>query len=122
MTLLPLLFWFLIPLTKAASDWSGISQCGQYQVSGIARSTKKGPVIVVNENSQSEFRITVPLTNEARIVPYLDKALIATVSFEKQPVDYHYQGVVIEIGSRIPNPLSPKDSGVKMLSGAKCKK
>ena len=123
MTLLSTILLVLIPLAAAASEhWSGISHCGLYQVSGVARSSQKGPVMVVNEKSQSEFSIRVPITNEAKLAPYIDKTFIAKVSFEKKPVEGNYQAVVKEIVSRVPNPLSPKDSGVKILSEAKCKK
>jgi hypothetical protein len=103
-------------LTGLAQNWTGISDCGTYEVKGVTRSTKQGPVIIVNEKTQSEFTITVPIQNEATLAPYVDKAIVAEVTFQSPT-----RGSVNKIKTRIPNPLSPKDSGVQMVTKSKCK-
>lgn len=119
MTLLSaILFTFFI--SPHPQNWSGITSCGIYQVSGIVRALKSGLVMVINEKTQSEIIISVAIPNEAKLAPYLDKSMLATVAFEKKPLAPNYQAVVKDIASRIPNPLSPKDSGIKILSEAKC--
>jgi hypothetical protein len=106
----------LVSIPANSQDWSGISKCGIYLVNGIVRTTPKGHVIVVNEKSQSEFTITVSIPNEAKLAPYLDKAMVAKVALVKKSL----LGEVKEISSRIPNPLSPQDTGVKLLTQIKC--
>jgi hypothetical protein len=119
MTLLSAIFLTFF-ITPNQQNWSGITVCGSYQVSGIVRAFKSGLVMVVNEKTQSEIVISVPIPNEAKLAPYLDKSMLATVAFVKKPQASHYQAVVQNIAARIPNPLSPKDSGIKILSEAKC--
>ncbi len=112
----------LISNQSLAESWTGISHCGIYEVKGVAHSTKNGLVIVVNEKTRSEIVITVPILNEAKLAPYIDKAFSAEVLIETIPSGSKVIGTIKDIHSRIPNPLDPKDTGLKMISKAKCKK
>lgn len=111
---------YLISSATFSQDWTGISDCGTYQVNGIARSTKKGLVIMVNEKTQSEITITTPILNETYLAPYVDKALKASVVFAKKSPGSKALGTIKEIESRVPNPLNPMDTGIKLISKAKC--
>lgn len=104
-----------------ALDWTGISNCGTYQVKGVGRLSDKGLMIVVNEKSQSEVTIIVPIENEAFLAPYVDKAMEASVLFTAKPKGSKAEGIIKEIKSRIPNPINPKDTGIKFISKAACK-
>lgn len=104
-----------------SQDWTGISDCGTYKVSGVARSAKNGLVIVVNEKSKSEVTINVPLQNEALLAPYVDMALEASLIFTKKSQGSKVEGTIKEIKSRVPNPINPMDTGIKLISKAKCK-
>jgi hypothetical protein len=116
------LFLLTLSLPSLAEDWTGISDCGNYQVSGVVRSKKDGPVIVINEKTQSEITITLPIQNEAKVAPYINKAIAATISFERKPSRTEVVGIIKSIEVRIPNPLDPKDTGIKFLSKVECKK
>lgn len=116
-----LLSSFLVCSSLGAQEWTGISSCGTYQVKGIARSTDKGLVIAVNEKSQSEIIIKVSVQNESFLAPYVDKAIEASVLFEKMPRGPIVEGTIKEIKSRIPNPINPLDTGTKLISKAPCK-
>lgn len=118
--LLPI-FLLLLSLPALAEEWTGFSDCGIYQVNGVARTTKNGLVIVVNEKTQSELIITVPILNEAKLAPYIDKALAANVVIEQKPSGPKFLATIKEIQSRIPNPLAPKDTGIKIISKVECK-
>lgn len=76
--------------------------------------------MVANEKNLSEITITVPIPNEAKLAHYLDKSMLATVAFVKKPQASNYQAVIQNIAARILNLLSPIDSGIKILSEAKC--
>lgn len=104
-----------------AQDWLGISDCGLYQVNGVARLTKEGPVMVVNEKTKSEFIITVPTFNEPFLAPYIDKAMQASVEISKKSLGSKIEGTIKEIKRRISNPLKPMDTGVKLISKVACK-
>lgn len=116
-----LIFIFLfLSLPTQAQNWSGVSDCGLYQVKAVVHSTPNGPVIIVNEKSQSELIISVPITNEAKLAPYLDRAMVATIRVVKKPLSQSFSATIKEIQSRIPNPLSPQDTGIKIISKEKC--
>ena len=115
------LFIILLAQNSFAQEWTGISDCGIYQVSGIARLTKEGPVMLVNEKTKSEFIINVPTMNEPFLAPYIDKAMLASVEISKKSVGSKIEGTIKEIKRRIPNPLDPMDTGVKLISKAACK-
>lgn len=113
---------FLLLFLPLAHAWTGISDCGLYEVRAIARSTPKGLVMVVNEQSQSQFTIILPITNEATLAPYIDKPLTASVLFEKKYSTASTLGIVQKIEDRIPNPLLPLDTGLKLMTKGRCKK
>jgi hypothetical protein len=104
-----------------ADDWTGITDCGSYLIRGITRSTKNGLIIVVNEKTQSEITILVPILNEAMLAPYIDRAITATVTVEKKLPGEKVRGTIQHIKSRNPNPLNPKDTGVSIITKADCK-
>lgn len=103
-----------------AQDWSGISDCGRYTVSGVGRSTHEGLVIVVNEKSESEIVIHVPILNEPYLAPYVDRAMIATVLIPKVPHGSSVEGIVEMIERRIPNPINPLDTGMRLTEKTAC--
>ena len=74
---------FLSSFANAATLWNGFKGCGMYQALGIGRSTKNGLVIVINEKTQSEIVLTLPIANEATLAPYVDRELNASVILKK---------------------------------------
>jgi hypothetical protein len=118
--LLIIFFSLLISLPALAQNWSGVSECGLYRAQGIARTTNKGPVIVVNEKSRSEVILSVSLISEVKLAPYIDRAIVVTIAVNKNPKSQHFTATIKEIKSRIPNPLSPNDTGINIISKEKC--
>ena len=115
------LFSIFLSFSSYAADWTGFTDCGDYLVNGIARSDKNGIVIVVNEKTQSQISITVPISHEPILAPYLNKELKATLHFEKKSPGTKLSGTIIAIDSRNPNPLNPKDTGISLINKANCK-
>lgn len=120
-SLISITFTLLISSSLFAQDWTGISDCGVYQVNAVARSVKNGLVIIVNEKTKSEITISVPVQNEAYLAPYVDRAMTASVIFAKKSQGAKVEGTIKEIKSRIPNPINPMDTGIKLISKAECK-
>lgn len=118
-----ILFIFLIQMSPPlfAQDWTGVNGCGIYQVKGIGHLGDKGLTIIVNEKTQSEFQIKVPTLNEAYLAPYIKRPLEAKILIDKKPNGVDVTATIKEIKSRIPNPLNPMDTGIKLISKAKCK-
>lgn len=116
--LMTTLLFFSVP--SLAQDWTGISDCGRYSVRGVGRTMQHGAVIVVNEKSESEIIVHVPIINEAFLAPYNDRALIATVLIPKVPQESSVEGIIEAIGERIPNPLNPQDTGMRLVEKTVC--
>jgi hypothetical protein len=104
-----------------AHNWTGVDKCGEYQVNGVARYLNHTAVIVVNEKSKSEIIIKVPSENSTYLTPYIDKALQATVKFEKEFHISQIEGVIKNINFRLPNPINPTDTGITYISKGECK-
>lgn len=111
----------LSPVLLASTNWTGISDCGTYQVRGVARSANSAPHIIVNEKTKSQFSIIVPIENEAYLAPYLNREIEAMVLFEKRVQGQKVEGLIKEMKLRVPNPINPLDTGVKLVSKTGCK-
>ncbi len=120
MRFLSLLSLFLINSTSALTHWSGFEGCGTYKVQGVAQSSKKGVLIVVNDKTQSEFEVAIPIENEVRLAPYIDQAIVAEVLINTPPKGSKIQGLIKTIKSRLPNPINPADTGMRLISKDKC--
>jgi hypothetical protein len=115
-------FALVTSTTLHGEGWMGSIECGQYEAKGIVRSINNELHIVVNEKTQSEIIITVPIQNEATLAPYVNMPVAAKVEFLNKPVKKEkLSGTVKEIKARVPNPLNPADTGIKLLSKEKCK-
>lgn len=109
-----------LSVPSLAQDWTGISDCGRYTVRGVGRTIQHAAVIVVNEKSESEIIVHVPIINEAYLAPYDNRALIATVLIPKISQGSSVEGIIEAIGERIPNPLNPQDTGIRLVEKTAC--
>lgn len=116
-----ILFFLLNFESSFGGSWTGFSSCGLYLVKGTVHSGGKYPVIVLNEKSLSEITITVPIQNEIFLAPYDNRSIEATVEFSKKFEFSKMHGVVKKIKERIPNPLNPEASKIKLISISECK-
>lgn len=111
---------FLLSTSLKAQNWTEINTCGEYQVRGVTRLIKKNLVIVVNEKTRSEIIIKIPVINEAYLAPYLDKPMEALVLLTKKVKGAEVDGKIKEIKPRLPNPINPLDTEVRLVSKAAC--
>lgn len=94
--------------------------CGIYEVKGVPRLVKNGIHIFVNENSLSAIDIQVPIPDEAKLSPYLNQPILASIMIKMKNKGQLIQGTILETDSRPANPLDPKDTGMKIISKADC--
>lgn len=114
-----LLLLVVIPQVSLA-DLSG---CGEYEVRAIVRAGKTSHQIIVNEKTQSELTLSMPIVERLKLAPYVDSPITAVVTLKKK-----FDGTkgeidnIISIKNRIPDPMKPGDTGLKLIKKTKCKK
>lgn len=98
--------------------------CGEYWVAGTVRINKTGYFLIVNEKTQSEYRLKTPIIEEPKLSPYVDKPMKARILITKK-----IDGTIGEINKiltveyRISNPLHPNfDTGFRSIKKMICKK
>lgn len=116
---------YILPLfimTLPQLSLAGLSECGEYEVRGVVRAKQTSYEIVVNEKTQSEINIALPMNEQLKLLPYSKKPMTAVLVLDKT-----FDGTngtsdkVISIKDRIPEPLKPDDTGVLLLKKMKCK-
>lgn len=112
-----ILFIFICGATTG-SEWTGIRKCGSYQLNGTIRSVNSSLVVVINEKTQSEFVIHVDTLSESQLAPYLDQPISAIANFE---ATNELKATISSINARIPNLLSPKDTGARLITARQCR-
>ncbi|MEI6314498.1 MAG: OmpA family protein [Syntrophus sp. (in: bacteria)] len=97
--------------------------CGEYIVAGIVRTSMNGFHIVINEKTNSEHTLKVPIPEEPKLAPYIDRPMKAHLILDKM-LD-GTMGTVTVINSvqdRIPDPLWPVfDTGFRLIKKMECK-
>lgn len=115
--------YFLTLLLIPQISLADLSGCGEYQVRAVVRAGTVGHEIIVNEKTQSELTLTMPIVDRLKLAPYVDRAITAVVLLNKKfdgtkgEIDH-----IISIEARIPDPLSPTDTGLKLVKKTDCKK
>lgn len=104
--------------TTTGREWAGIKKCGSYQLNGIIRSINSSLVIVLNEKTQSELVIHVDTLSESQLAPYLDQPISAISNFD---TSNDLKATLSSINARIPNSLSPKDTGARLITARQCR-
>lgn len=100
-----------------------LSDCGDYEVRGVVRAGKLGHEIIINEKTMSELNITLPIQEQLKLAPYVDRPMKAVILLDKK-----FDGTkgvsnkIISINDRIPDPLKPKDTGLELIKKTSCKK
>lgn len=115
--------YILLLLLVPQISFAALSSCGEYQVRAIVRAGTIGHEIVVNEKTKSELTLTMPIEERIKLAPYVDRAITAVVLLNtkfdgtKGEIDR-----IISIEYRIPDPMNPADTGLKLKKKTGCKK
>lgn len=99
-------------------------ECGEYKIRGIARMINNSPVLVVNEHSASEYYLKIPISEEPRIAPYIDRPFILSALIDKSMNGTKGEARNIkDVSLRVANPLNEKaDTGLKLIKETACLK
>ncbi len=115
-----LLILFLIPIISKAQI---VEACGIYNFRGVVRMIDYSPFLIVNEHTLSEYKFSIPISEEPRIAPYIDRAFELTATIEKR-MDGTKGAVknIQDIDYRVSDPLGETpDTGVKLIKKISCK-
>ena len=111
-----LVFLFLIAsINSYAQDFSG---CGEYEFKGVLRHDDHVPfkmIYIVNENTKSQMIFNLQEMEDM-------KKIAIMVNLPSKLMD-GTKGVLTfpsEIGRRLPDPLSSKDTGITKIKNFKC--
>ena len=102
---------------------SSFGNCGEYNVRGMGRIINNIPLVIVNEHSRSEYILNVPIEEEPKIAPYIDRSFEFSGQIEK---GFNGTRAIIKniknISRRIANPLSKTpDTGLTLINKMPCK-
>lgn len=102
---------------------AGLGQCGEYTIRGVVRALPEGLTIVVNEKTQSELKITMPIFEQSKIGGHINKPVtikaLLTTQFDGTK---GFTEKIISSEFRLPDPLNPKDTGLSLDKKVNCKK
>lgn len=110
-------------MTTPVLAMAGLTGCGEYEVRGIVRSDNSISRIVVNEKTMSEIIINLPSGLQLKLLPYINRPVTITLILDKK-----FDGTkgstqkIINVKSRIPDPLKPGDTGFMIKNKMECKK
>lgn len=98
--------------------------CGKYKIRGVARIIDNDIVFMVNEKTKSQIKLSMPVTEEVKLGPFIDRPVVLTgVLLSKMDGT---NGTLNEIigtpEKRIPDPMRPGDTGFHFLSSENCLK
>ena len=117
---------FLITYSSLGSEpfVGSPSTCGKYSIRGVARIEKDEILFVVNEKSKSQITLSLPIIEQAKLGPYINRPVTLTASLVKKMDGT--KGSIAEIfdspKGRVPDPLRAGDTGFKLLTAQDCLK
>lgn len=118
-----LLFLFLLLPKLVFAGPSGLSECGEYTIRGIVRALPDGVTIVVNEKTQSELKIAMPIFEQSKIGGHINKPVTIKALLRTQfDGTKGFTEKIISSEFRLPNPLNPQDTGLSLDKKVDCKK
>ena len=118
-----LLLFVLVTAVAKADEYKTPGSCGEYKVSGTAKIINNTPFIVINEQSVSEYVLSIPIEEEPSLAPFINRHFTLNGLIEKKLNGMKGEMRLIKnITLRIPNPLNgSKDTGLKLIKDIPCK-
>lgn len=115
--------YFLLLMMVPQISLADLTDCGEYEVKAVVRAGKVGHEIIVNEKTQSQLTLSMPVLERLKLAPYVDMPITASVVLNqkfdgsKGEID-----AIVKIENRIPDPMKPGDTGIKLTKKMDCKK
>lgn len=108
-------------LTIAPLKAEIIESCGEYTARGIVRAKADGIKLIINEKTLSEYVISMPTLEQAKIAGFIDKDVSVSLILNKKTIGQKLESSEIRSATfRIPDPLNPKDTGFTLIKEVKC--
>lgn len=100
-----------------------LSECGEYTIKGVIRPLKDGITIVINEKTKSELQIKTTILESSQLAAFSNKPVTVTALLnQKFDGTKGFAEKIIKIEFRLPDPMNPTDTGVKLEKKTDCKK
>lgn len=115
--------YFLMLMMIPQISMAELIDCGEYEVRAIVRAGKVSHEIIVNEKTLSQLTLSMSPLERLKLAPYVDMPISATVVLNqkfdgsKGEID-----TIVKIENRIPDPMKPGDTGLKLVKKMSCKK
>lgn len=93
---------------QIAQATSGNLKCGIYELQGIVEKNKDGAgyLYIVNKDTHSQFKFSIPSSMQIQIAPYVDRPSSVTVKIAKKVNNFNGEFTSIDnISRRIEDPL-----------------
>jgi hypothetical protein len=119
-----LMLFFLIFAKHVFADAHIMTgKCGEYKILGRARVINNTPVIIVNERTMSEYVLSIPVEEEPKLAPYINRHFKFSGTIEKKLNGTKGEIKLLkELELVVPNPLNgSKDSGLMKIKDISCK-
>jgi hypothetical protein len=118
------LFCLFFAYNTYAETQMMLNDCGEYQASGIVRIVNNAPFIIINERTMSEYVLSIPINEEPKVAPFVNRHFTFTGTIEKKMNGTKGEIKLLKnLDLKVPNPLNgSKDSRLLKIKDITCKK
>jgi hypothetical protein len=115
------LIFILFILCCHLPAYAVIEECGEYEFSGIILEEDEKIRLTINQGSLSGYSIKFNSKSYIKSIPYKDTFVKGKLKISKITSDFKSEGVeLLEIETRIPNPLLGRDQFLQLKKKSKC--
>lgn len=117
-----LLILFL-KLTMPAAHAAGLESCGVYQIEGYVRSDETAIYLVLNEHTQSQMKIDLPIHSQGQVAGYIDLPISVGIRITQKfdGTRGRADALTEPARLRIPTPVQPLDArSHNLVKSEKC--
>lgn len=99
-----------------------ITTCGRYSASGVIRANDNELSLVINEKTKSEYIISMPMREQAKVAGFIDRDVAAEILVEKKFNGQKVMAYKIDkVELRLPDPLNPASTLFTLIKKLDCK-
>lgn len=98
-----------------------ITECGDYQIEGFVRKQNSNAVIIINEKTLSEIKLSSPFNWEAKLHAYMNQPIDAKIKIiKKMNAQSGSLHSIQAIDLRIPDPAKYHPEKIKLIKKGVC--
>jgi len=114
-------YLFIFNLLYSTSAFAIIQKCGEYKFSGKMIKDQNKVTLLINEKTQSEYKVTFDDNSSFKARIYLNDHVDGKIKITTlEGVTSFKDSTLLEISQRIPNPLNPRDTYLSLNKEQKC--